>query len=100
VTSLGECDPALRVRAARHRPHGAGRRPGRPDGAAARTYTYTDSDFRALLDEWDFGSEHIIGVLRTWGDRQPTITEMAGIGARAPMTAGRDADAFWEKHTT
>jgi len=44
--------------------------------------------------------EHIIGVLRTWGDRQPTITEMAGIGARALMTAGRDADAdaFWEKH--
>jgi tetratricopeptide (TPR) repeat protein len=129
---------------------------------------YTDSDFRALLDEWDFeferldlrdtrarmygtadrfeealavlgdipermyehGAEpqglnsrllrarllfatervddgiaqleHIIGVLRTWGDRQPTITEMAGIGVRALMTAGRDADAdaFWEKHTT
>jgi tetratricopeptide (TPR) repeat protein len=129
--------------------------------------TYTDSDFRDLLDEWDFeferldlrdtrarmygtaerfdealavlgdipermyehGAEpqglnsrllrarllfatervdagiaqleHIIGELRTWGDRQPTITEMAGIGARALMTAGRDADAdaFWEKHT-
>ena len=46
--------------------------------------------------------KHIIGVLRTWGDRQPTITEMAGIGARALMAAGRDADAaaFWEKHTT
>jgi hypothetical protein len=45
--------------------------------------------------------EVIIGVLRTWGDRESTITDMAGIGARALVRAGRDkeADGFWEKHT-
>ncbi|HET7724602.1 MAG TPA: hypothetical protein VFK68_08180 [Propionibacteriaceae bacterium] len=44
--------------------------------------------------------EHIIGVVRTWDDGQSTVTDMAGIGARALMAAGReaDADAFWEKH--
>ncbi len=45
--------------------------------------------------------EVIIGELRTWGDRDATITDMAGIGSRALVRAGRDAeaDAFWEKHS-
>jgi tetratricopeptide (TPR) repeat protein len=45
--------------------------------------------------------EAIIAELRTRGDREPTITDLAGIGARALVRAGRDAeaDAFWERHT-
>jgi hypothetical protein len=55
------------------------------------------------LDRTDEGLaqlEVIIGVLRTWGDRESTIADMAGIGARALVKAGRDeeADTFWEKH--
>lgn len=44
--------------------------------------------------------EQIIAILHTWGDRESTITDMAGIGARALVRAGREqeADAFWEKH--
>ena len=46
--------------------------------------------------------EVIIAELRTWGDRESTIIDMAGIGARALVRAGRDkeADTFWDKHTT
>lgn len=52
------------------------------------------------LDEGIAQLEHIIDVLRTWDDGRSTITDMAGIGARALMAAGREAeaDAFWEKH--
>ena len=54
------------------------------------------------VDEGIDQLERIIGVVRTWGDAQSTITDMAGIGARALLTAGRDAeaDAFWQRHTS
>ena len=46
--------------------------------------------------------EHIISVLHTWDDAQATITDMAGVGARALLAAGREAeaDAFWERHAS
>ena len=52
------------------------------------------------VDEGISQIEHIIGVVRTWDDPSATISDMAGIGARALLNAGRDADAdaFWEKH--
>jgi hypothetical protein len=52
------------------------------------------------VDEGIAQIEHIIGVVRTWDDPQSTVTDMAGIGARALLNVGRDADAdaFWEKH--
>ncbi len=51
-------------------------------------------------DQGLYELEQIIAILHTWGDREATITEMAGIGARALVRAGREqeADAFWEKH--
>ena len=53
------------------------------------------------VDEGIAQIEQIIGVLRTWGDAASTIADMAGVGARALLSAGRDedADTFWEKHT-
>jgi hypothetical protein len=54
------------------------------------------------VDEGIAQIEHIIGVVRTWDDPSSTISDMAGIGARALLNAGRDADAdaFWEKHVS
>ncbi len=53
------------------------------------------------VDEGIAQIERIIDIVRTWDEPQPTISDMAGIGARALLSAGRDADAdaFWDKHT-
>ena len=52
------------------------------------------------VDEGIAQVEHIIGVVRTWDDPGTTLADMAGIGARALLEAGRDADAddFWERY--
>jgi len=52
------------------------------------------------VDEGIAQLELIIGAVRGWDDGGSTMTDMAGIGARALLSAGRDADAdaFWEKY--
>jgi hypothetical protein len=83
--------------------------PERMDDLGAETPGLNSRLLRAKLlfsaqrvDEGIAQIERIIGVVRTWDDPASTVSDMAGIGARALLTAGRDADAdaFWEKHTT
>ena len=54
------------------------------------------------VDEGIAQLEQIIAVLHTWDDAQSTITDMAGVGARALLAAGREAeaDAFWDRHAS
>jgi hypothetical protein len=52
------------------------------------------------VDEGIAQLELIIAAVRHWDDGGSTMTDMAGIGARALLAAGRDADAdaFWVRY--